>query len=293
VLFKNIEHQASVVSFLRGALSQNRLPHALLFLGLPGSGQVDAALTLAQALFCKEKKNNEPCGSCVNCHQAVQRAHPDLVWLEPEEDTRVIKVEEIRALISRTHLKPLQAPSKVFVIDRADCLNETAQNALLKTLEEPEGSAYFVLISYAAEKILPTVRSRTQHLNFNPTFMKSTDPANPSPAFTEARQAVFSYCSKAASLKSASPDLGGLSREETLEVLEAVIRDLREALLIESGAVSLLGTIEQRFTKESAAGALGPDALIDRLETLADFREKIAHSVNTKLALSVLWEKLV
>lgn len=277
--FENVGHQESAVSFLREALRQNRLPHALLFLGPSGSGQIDVALALAQALFCKAKKNNEPCGSCVDCHQAGRRAHPDLVWLEPEEDTRVIKVEEIRALISRTHLKPLQASSKVFVIDRADCLNDTAQNALLKTLEEPEGSAYFVLISYAAEKILPTVRSRAQHLNFNPVSVQSGEETAPFPAFAEVRQAVFSYCSAAAPSKSASPDLSALSREETLGVLEAVIRDLREALLIEVGAVSVQ--------------ELQRDILIDRLEMLAEFKEKIAHSVNTKLALAVLWEKMV
>ncbi len=286
--FKSIAHQERVVSFLQSALRQNRLPHAIVFSGPPGSGQTEAAIALTKTLFCREPKKGESCDVCSNCRLVEQRSHPDLVWLEPEEDSRVIKVEEIRELISRSNLKPLQASCKVFVIDRADCLNDTAQNALLKTLEEPEGSTYFVLISYASEKILPTVRSRAQLLNFNPVFREDVS----KPALLDVRQAVFSYCSTTAE-KNAAPDLSALSREEVLWVLEAVIGDLREALLIEVGAVSVLGVLEHRSRKESAAEELGRDLLVDRIELLAEFKDKIVHSVNTKLALSVLWEKLI
>lgn len=286
--FKDIEGQERAVSFLRSALRQNRLPHALLFSGPPGSGQKETAVALTQAVFCREPKKGEACGICSDCHLAKERTHPDLVWLEPEKDSRVIKVEEIRNLISRSNLMPLQALSKVFVIDRADLLNDAAQNALLKTLEEPEGSAYFVLISYATEKILPTVRSRAQLLNFIPTLEEGAAKAS----LVDARAAVFAYCSAAVPGKNAAPDLGGLQREDVLWVLEAAIGDLRETLLIGVGASSVLGAIDQRPRKESAAQSLGPDILIERIETLADFKDKVSRSVNTKLALSVLWEKI-
>ena len=286
--FKDIGNQERAVSFLRSAISQNRLPHALLFSGPPGSGQIETALALTEAIFCREKKKGEACGVCSDCRLTKNRTHPDLVWLQPEKDSRVIKVEEIRNIISRSNLKPLQALSKVFVIDRADCLNDAAQNALLKTLEEPEGSACFVLISYAMEKILPTVRSRAQLLNFIPTL----EDAAAKSSLADARAAVFVYCSKPSPDKSSAPDLNGLTREEALWVLEAAIEDLRESLLIGVGAASVLGAIDQRPRKESAAQALGQDVLIDRLETLADFKDKIARSVNTKLALAVLWEKI-
>ncbi len=286
--FKDTPHQESTGSFLKSAIRQNRLPHALLFSGPPGSGQTETALALAKALFCREQKKGEPCDICVDCRQTEKRQHPDLLWLGPEEDSRVIKIEEIRTLIARSNLKPFQALRKVFVIDRAGCLNDAAQNALLKTLEEPEGSAYFVLISYATEKLLSTVRSRTQLLNFVPVAGEGVSKA----ALTDARFAVFSYASMARPQGSTPPDLSALSREETLEVLEAAIGDLREALLIEVGAGAVLGAIDQRPRKESAAQELGRDVLIERLEILAEFKDKIAHSVNTKLALAVLWEKL-
>ena len=286
--FKDIENQERAVSFLRNALRQNRLPHALLFSGPIGSGQTETALALAATLFCREKKSGEACGACSDCRLVKNRAHPDLVWLEPEKDSRVIKVEEIRNIISRSNLMPLQALSKVFVIDRADCLNDAAQNALLKTLEEPEGSACFILISYATEKILPTVRSRAQLLNFIPAFEYIAAKGS----LVDARAAVFSYCSALSPDRNAAPDMGGMTREEVLWVLEAAIEDLRESLLIGVGAASVLGAIDQRPRKESAAQALGQDILIERIEMLADFKDKVSRSVNTKLALAVLWEKI-
>jgi DNA polymerase-3 subunit delta' len=288
VPFKELEMQEGVVSFLRSAIHQNRLPHALIFSGPPGSGQAEMAVALTQALFCREQKKGEACGVCSDCHLAEERNHPDLVWLEPEEDSSTIKVEQIRALISRSNLMPLQALSKVFVIEPADALNDTGQNALLKTLEEPEGSATLILITHAMEKLLPTVRSRAQLLNFIPTLEEGKIKAS----LADARAAVFTYCLAVSPDSGAAPDLGGLQREDVLWVLEAVIGDLREALLIGAGAASILGAIDQRPRKESAAEALGTDLLIERLEMLADFKDKIAHSVNTKLALAALWEKL-
>lgn len=286
--FKDIENQERVASLLLSAIRRNRLPHALLFCGPEGSGQIEMAMALTQLLFCLQKKDEQPCGECSDCHLIEERTHPDLSWLEPEEDSRVIKVEPIRELTSRSNLKPLRAPSKVFVIDHADGMNEVAQNALLKTLEEPEGSTYFVLISYALEKMLPTVRSRAQILNFIPSSEEDEHKAS----LVEAQGIVFSYCSSASRDQNAAPDLSSLSREEILWVLEAVIKDMREALLIGVGAGSVLGAIDQRPKKESVAQTLGEDILIERIERLADFKDKIAHSVNTKLALAVLWEKI-
>ncbi len=286
--FKDVPDQERAVAFLRSAIRQDRLPHAMLFSGPQGSGQIETALALTQTVFCRQRKGQEACGECSDCRLAANRTHPDLVWLEPEKDSRVIKVEEIRGLIARSNLKPLQAMSKMFVIDRADCLNDAAQNALLKTLEEPQGG-YFVLITYAMEKMLPTVRSRAQLVNFIPSG--GSEEAAKS-ALADARAAVFQFCSMAEPVRSAAPDLGGLTREEVLWVLEAAIEDLRESLLIGAGAGSLLGAIDQRPRKETAAETLGTETLMERLETLAEYKDKIAHSVNTKLALAVLWEKI-
>ena len=253
------------------AILKNRLPHALIFSGPPGSGQAEMALWLAKALFCTEKKaDGTPCEVCSGCRLADKRTHPDLVWISPEEDSRAIKVEQVRALISRANLRPLQALSKLFVVEPADAMNDTAQNAFLKTLEEPEGHTHFVLISYANEKLLSTVRSRAQELRFA---------AGDAPAEfgEEQSEAIRTGMDFIRGRSAAWPDFSSLTREEAMGVLSRMTEELRDALLM-------------RVRDGSNEAAL--EDLIREIETLAEFREKISQNVNTKLALSVLWEKL-
>src|SRR5690242_7946223 len=106
--FKDIKNQPQVVSILEKALLKNRLPHALLFAGPSGAGQREIAVETAKILFCENKKSLEPCGICVHCRQLEKNSHPDFFVLEPEEDTRVIKIEAVRELIARANLKPFQ-----------------------------------------------------------------------------------------------------------------------------------------------------------------------------------------
>ena len=242
----------------------------MIFSGPAGSGQPEAALWLAKALFCKErKKDGSPCNECPDCGLADKRSHPDLAWISPEEDSRAIKVEQVRAMISRANLKPLQALCKLFVMEPADAMNDTAQNAFLKTLEEPEGRTHFVLISYANEKLLATVRSRSQEIRFAPQEKES--------ALNEDQQEALSRVTALLRGHGAPPDFSGLTREETLQALERVMQDLSQAL----GLRVREGADEQALTM-----------LAEQIETIAEFKEKIAQNVNTKLALSVLWEKL-
>ena len=273
--------------YLRNALQKNRLPHALIFSGPEGAAQAETALWLAKALFCRERKDQEPCGACADCRLVDGRSHPDLVWLKPEEDSRDIKVEAIRALIAKANLKPFQAPSKLFVIDHADCLNVTAQNAFLKTLEEPAGRATFVLISYANEKLLSTVRSRSQEIR----FVTPVAPPAVSEELDEAERNVLDYLLGRSSSHRA-PELSFLSRRELMSVLERTMENLREALLIVVGAESVLAGRENRPRKESLAERFSREELIGQIETLAEFKEKLSKNVSTKLALSVLWEAL-
>ena len=133
--FQKINNQPQVIEALKKAIEKDRLPHALLFQGPAGSGQRKAATELSKAIFCENKKGLESCETCYHCRQISQNTHPDFSLLEPEEDARDIKVEEIRQLIERASFKPFSANAKVFVIDQADRLNAIAQNAFLKTLE--------------------------------------------------------------------------------------------------------------------------------------------------------------
>ncbi len=119
---------------VKAALEKGKLPHALLFLGPQDAGQSEAARELARILFCRERKGASACGKCISCRQCQAGNHPDLRVVQPEDDSKSIKIEQVREMKAQANLRPFQADSKVFIIDRAETLNEAAQNALLKTL---------------------------------------------------------------------------------------------------------------------------------------------------------------
>ena len=250
---------------VKAALERGRLAHAFLFLGPSGSGQMEAARELACMLFGvkKEKIDN----------------HPDFRVFEPQEEKRAMAVEEVRSMLTLANLKPFQAPSKLFVIDRAETLSDVSQNTLLKTLEEPPGHMYFVLIASAAEKILTTVRSRMQEVRF------TGDPAvsEMGPKIEQAEQAIIDFLAG-----KRAPEIGLTKREEVMPVLDGVIRELRGALLANVGA----GKGGGRPGIADLAERLSQDEIIEKIEKLAEFKEKLEMNVNVKLALSVLWEEL-
>jgi len=139
------------------ALRANRLPHALLVQGPPGWGQ--AALARALALEMLERDRADAPADI------AELAHPDLRWVLPEGKGEQIRIDAIRALAEFASQTPQIAPCKVAVLVPADALNEHAANALLKTLEEPPGSTYLLLVTEAPADLLPTIRSRCQRLD--------------------------------------------------------------------------------------------------------------------------------
>ncbi len=283
--FSTFPGQPAAVSFLKSALEGGRLPHALLFAGPAEAGQRELAVELAKALFCPAAKGAQCCDACASCRRTAQYGHPDLLMLEPEEDTRVIKVEAVRALKARAALKPFEATSKVFIIDPADGMNDIAQNALLKTLEEPEGRTLIILISSSPERLLATLRSRAQTLNFLPVARDRQVPEETQAFQTEALRYALGEAAR-------PPDLTRLEREEIAGVLEDLIEYHREALLIRVDASGLLQSDADRFGKEGLARACDEEELSRRIETLAEFKERISETANIKLALAVLWDSL-
>jgi DNA polymerase III subunit delta' len=146
---------------LRRAIKSGRLAHAYLFHGPEGIGKKLVALALVRAVFCQQ---GHGCGSCVACRKVDHHNHPDLHLLEPDGAT--IKIEQVRELQKELSYRPLEAPKKVCLIESAERMNPAAGNALLKTLEEPSGDALIILLTSHPEKLLPTIRSRSQRLPF-------------------------------------------------------------------------------------------------------------------------------
>ncbi len=146
---------------LRRALDSGRLAHAYLFEGPDGVGKRLMALAVARAVVCAEGKG---CGDCAACRKIDHNNHPDLHIVEA--DGASIKIEQIRALQKEMSFRPLEAPKKICLIDGAEKMNPAAGNALLKTLEEPNGEALMILLTSQPEGVLSTIRSRCQRLPF-------------------------------------------------------------------------------------------------------------------------------
>lgn len=153
---------------VQARLAEDRLPHALILNGERGVGKRAWAEAVAGLLLCETpagRHEGRPvaCGTCKQCELVMAGSHPDLRVYAPET-SRMIKVDQIRALSAFAVASPQVAHHKVAIIDRADQLNVNAANALLKTLEEPLPDVTLLLLQETGRPVLPTIRSRCQTL---------------------------------------------------------------------------------------------------------------------------------
>jgi DNA polymerase III delta' subunit len=141
-----------------------RLAHAYILSGPAGSGKHALAQRLAAAYVCSGP-GERPCGSCPGCRKVKGGIHPDVIRLAPPEGKRSILVDQVRALRGEAYIRPNEAPRKVFVIEDAQTMNDSAQNALLKVLEDGPAYLAFLLLAEDAQQLLPTIRSRCETLS--------------------------------------------------------------------------------------------------------------------------------
>lgn len=164
-------------SRLGAALAQEKTGHCYLLAGPAGSGKTTLARLLAAALQCEGR--GKPCGICGSCRKAMAGIHPDIITVDTP-DRKTVPVERIRALQADAYIRPNEGRRKVYLFPRAQALTESAQNALLKLIEEPPPYGVFLLLTDNPEKLLPTVRSRCQLLRLSPL-----SPAQALPALKE------------------------------------------------------------------------------------------------------------
>lgn len=134
--------------------------HAYLFHGPQGTGKRSFAECLAAFWLCLQPQQGQACGHCKSCHLLKAGTHPDYMVLEPDEADKLIRVDQIRALVDFIGHTAQLNECKVVIIDPAEGMNTNAANALLKSLEEPAGSTRLLLISHQPSRLLPTIRSR-------------------------------------------------------------------------------------------------------------------------------------
>lgn len=166
ITLSQIRGQPRAVAILRQAMAMDRVSHAYLFCGPAGCGKHTTGLALAAALNC-ERAPGEGCGACASCDKIATGIHPDVRTLERQGASQTIPIETIRAqVIPALALRPHEGRARVFLIEEAASLQGASANALLKTLEEPPARTHFVLSTTSPQKLLPTIRSRCQRINF-------------------------------------------------------------------------------------------------------------------------------
>ena len=157
-MWERVPGQDQAVALLQRAAG--RPVHAYLLAGPSGSGVAEAARCFAAALVCPEGG----CGTCSSCRRVLRGSHPDVVEVEPAGT--FIVVDQIEEVVREAFTSPFEATRKVIVLAESDRLNEPAANKLLKTLEEPGDRTHLVLLTDSPDDLLPTVRSRTQRVDF-------------------------------------------------------------------------------------------------------------------------------
>ncbi len=254
--FSAIIGQDQAVGALQSALRRDRLPHALLLHGPVGVGKATVAGVLAQALNCPQSGPDDGCGTCPSCHKVERGLHPDVLWVKPQKG--LIRLDRIsprktaggepepphEPIVSWVGYRPYEGNRRVVVIDDAHAMNPPAQNALLKTLEEPPPSSILVLVTPAPGSLLPTIRSRCQTLRFQALGL---------PLVRQYLEKQGRMSTEEARLRSSLAP-GSLGRAISLDLDEyAVRRDVAEAALGDAclGGAALLAGAETLL----AAGA--------------------------------------
>ncbi|MBE2184529.1 MAG: DNA polymerase III subunit [Anaerolineae bacterium] len=157
------------ISQLRKSLLNHRARHGYLIVGPESVGKETLARAFAMALNCLHKSEDKrPCGECSSCQRILSGNHPDILYSQQDSHTGALKVEEVRSFASKLALKPYEARHRVAILRNFDRAQPLAQDALLKTLEEPAPHSMLILLAEDIGRILPTITSRSQMIMLRP-----------------------------------------------------------------------------------------------------------------------------
>lgn len=255
-VFDSLVGQEHVVDLLRAAAldAQNdpagpSMTHAWLFIGPPGSGRSNAAIAFGAALVCP----NGGCGQCEDCRAVLAGSHPDVEVVRPEGLS--YKTEEARSLVARADMSPTRGQWHVIVMEDADRLTESANNVLLKSIEEPARRTVWLLCTPSVEDLLPTVRSRCQVIGLR-------TPATAAVASFLQRQGVDAGTAAFA----ARAAMGHIGRARALATIESV-RNRRHDVLV------MMRDLSDLASCMAAAGNIVAAAKADAEALLADREE--------------------
>lgn len=165
--FKDIIGQENIIAHMKNAINLDKISHAYIINGESGMGKKTLAKVFSMTLQC-EKGGDEPCMECHSCKQALSDNHPDIKWVTHEK-VSTISVDDIREQINNDiAVKPYSGRHKIYIVDEAEKMTVAAQNALLKTVEEPPVYGNIILLTSNRESFLQTILSRCVSLDLKP-----------------------------------------------------------------------------------------------------------------------------
>jgi DNA polymerase-3 subunit delta' len=161
---------SAVGSILLDTARRGELHHSVILHGPDAGALRELSLRIARVLNCVTGSGDDGCASCSKIERGI---HPDVHLTSVADDRKMISVEQIRTIVEQASLRPYEARVKVFIVESADAMSAGGANALLKTLEEPTPDTAFILLTRSADRLLPTIRSRSQSIAIRPECRRS------------------------------------------------------------------------------------------------------------------------
>jgi DNA polymerase III subunit delta' len=270
--FRDVIGHRRLVGLLSRSIHRGTLPPSLLFAGPSGVGKRLVAIATAQVLNCTELKRAaggeeqvelDACGACAACLRIARGVHADVLIVEPG-DNGSIKIDQVRDIVERAPYRPYEGRCRVVIVDEADALIPAAQNALLKTLEEPPSASVFLLVTSRPDTLLPTVRSRCPRLQFRP--LASDDVA--AALVKRGRSATEAHAIAAAADGSIGSALEA-SSTEIVDARDAAMRVLSHAAVNAGRRRASLDDAQELLGKTGRGGASDREQLAVHLRAMS------------------------
>lgn len=223
--------QPVVMKQLQTIFEKHRLAHAYIFDGEKGVGKSEIMMFFVKLMLCERPIDNVPCETCRNCRRVESGNHPNFIQIEP--DGQFIKIDQIRDLISEMKMRGVEEGRKIYVLRHADRLNIASANMLLKFLEEPDGEVTALLLTEQMQSILPTIRSRCQHIKFQKIPRELLMKRLVEEGVTQTMAATVSMMTNEleTAIFLANDEAFAHARKTVLKLIEAIRKNVHEAIL--------------------------------------------------------------